>query len=163
MLLSLLDLCILLFQYSCGHRCVNDCHPGTCKGGEECNKKVRLWCKCKRIKKDFLCSLLQKEEITVECDSVCESLKNERKEAQEAMIAKKREAEELRNREEIEKFEKKFKPRRKKKDKNENSKRSQESMRNKYWSIWISAIAISLIGIIIVCLTAPDLSILGMS
>ncbi|KAG5306175.1 NFXL1 protein, partial [Acromyrmex insinuator] len=144
-------------NYRCGHRCINDCHPGECKGGEGCSKKVRLWCKCKRIKKDFLCSLLQKEQITVACDSVCELLKNERKEAQEAMIAKKLEEEELRNREEIEKFEKKFKPRRKRKDKYENSKQSKENARNKYHIAWILAIIVSIIGIIIVYMTVPDI------
>lgn len=122
-----------------------------------------MWCKCKRIKKDFLCSLLQKEQISVECDNVCESLRNERKEAQEAMIAKKLEEEELRNREEIEKFEKKFKPRRKRKDKYENSKQSQENARNKYCNTWILAIVISIMGIIMVYITIPDLSILGLS
>lgn len=92
----------------------------------------------------------------MECDSVCESLKNERKEAQKAMIAKKLEEEELRNREEIEKFEKKFKPRRKRKDKYENLKLSQENARNKYLNVWILAIIVSIIGIIIMYITIPD-------
>ncbi|RLU26180.1 hypothetical protein DMN91_002346 [Ooceraea biroi] len=149
-------------NYSCGHRCVNDCHPGGCKGGEDCNKKVRLWCKCKRIKRDFLCSYLQKERINVDCDDVCESLRNERKAAQEAMIAKKREAEELRNREEIEKFEKKFKPRRKRKDKHDSSKESRENG-GRRWSLWILAVAIGIIGVTIVYMTTPELSVFGMS
>lgn len=151
------------FQYSCGHRCINECHPGECKGKEQCSKKVRLWCKCKRIKKDFLCLLLQKEQIIVECDNVCESLKIERKEAQEAIIAKKREAEELRNREEIEKFEKKFKPRRKRKDKYENSELSQGNMRNKCRNTWIVAIVVSIIGIVIVYMTSFNSSMFEMS
>ncbi|EFN72938.1 NF-X1-type zinc finger protein NFXL1 [Camponotus floridanus] len=150
-------------NYSCGHRCINDCHPGECKGQEQCSKKVRLWCKCKRIKKDFLCLRLQKEQITVECDNVCESLKIEKKEAQEAIIAKKREAEELRNREEIEKFEKKFKPRRKRKDKYENSKLSQGNMGNNCWNTWILAIVVSIIGIVIVYMISFDSSMLKMS
>ncbi|GAB1864395.1 NF-X1-type zinc finger protein NFXL1 [Camponotus japonicus] len=150
-------------NYSCGHRCINDCHPGECKGEEQCSKKVRLWCKCKRIKKDFLCLRLQKEQITVECDNVCESLKIEKKEAQEAIIAKKREVEELRNRKEIEKFEKKFKPRRKRKDKYENSKLSQGNMGNNCWNAWILAIIVSIIGIVIVYMTSFDSSMLKMS
>ncbi|XP_011876774.1 PREDICTED: NF-X1-type zinc finger protein NFXL1 [Vollenhovia emeryi] len=150
-------------NYPCGHRCVNDCHSGECKGGEGCSKKVRLWCKCKRIKKDYLCSLLQKEPITVECDGVCESLRNERKEAQEAMIARKLEEEELRNREEIEKFEKKFKPRRKRKDKYDSAKQSRGSAKNRYRSAWILAIIVSIVGIIIAYLTAPDLNVPGLS
>lgn len=106
---------------------------------------------------------LQKEQITVECDSVCESLKNERKEAEKAIIAKKLEEEELRNREEIEKFEKKFKPRRKRKDKYDSSKQSQKNAKNKYCNAWILTITVSIMGIIIVYMTAPDLSILGLS
>ncbi|XP_020287861.1 NF-X1-type zinc finger protein NFXL1 isoform X2 [Pseudomyrmex gracilis] len=123
-------------NYSCGHRCVNDCHSGPCKGGEECSKKIRLWCKCKRIKKDFFCSLLQKEQITVECDNICESLMNERKEAEEARMAKKREVEELRNRKEIEKFQKKFKPRRKRKDKYEKSEQLRENVGTRAWKLF---------------------------
>jgi len=94
---------------------------------------------------------------------MCESLKNERKKIQEAMIAKKLEEEELRNREEIEKFEKKFKPKRKRKDKYENSKQFEKDARNKYCNIWILAIIVSIIGIIAVYMTAPDLSVLGLS
>jgi len=141
---------------------MEDCHPGSCKGGEKCNKKVRLWCKCKRVKKDFLCLYLQKKQINVECDDVCESLRNERKEAQEAMMAKKREMEELRNREEIEKFEKKFKPRRKRKDKHDNLKESQENKEEK-WNIWILAISISIIGITIMYIATSKLNVFGMS
>ncbi|XP_032670664.1 NF-X1-type zinc finger protein NFXL1 [Odontomachus brunneus] len=147
-------------NYSCGHRCVNDCHSGTCTKGEECNKKVRLWCKCKRIKKDFLCSLIQKKQITVECDDVCESMKNERNQAQEAMMARKREAEELRNREEIEKFEKKFKPRRKKRDKYDNSKQSQDNTGYKRKIALIVAIIIVLIGVIIAYTNGLNFNIL---
>lgn len=144
---------------------MNKCHPGKCQGGERCNKRVKLWCKCKRIKKDYPCSPLQKcfVKITLECDSVCESLKNERKKAEEAIIAKKLEEEKLRNLEEIEKFEKKFKPRRKRKNKYENSDPSQENAKNKCRSAWILAIIVSIIGITIVYMTAPDLSIPGIS
>lgn len=149
------------FQYPCGHRCINDCHPGACTNGETCSKKVRLWCKCKRIKKDFLCSFVQKEQVTVDCDDVCESLKNERNQAQEAMIAKKREAEELRNREEIEKFEKKFKPRRKKKDKYDNSRQSQGNTGYKRKIAWILTIIIGLVGVTIAYMSTSDLNVLG--
>lgn len=79
------------------------------------------------------------------------------------MIAKKLEEEELRNREEIEKFEKKFRPRRKRKDKYENLKQSQGNTRNKYRSVWILAFIVSIIGIVIVYVIAPDLSVLGLS
>lgn len=132
---------------------MNDCHPRECKNGAKCNKKVRLWCECKRIKKDFVCSFIQKEQIAVKCDDACQSLKNEKNQAQEAVMAKKREAEELRNREEIEKFEKKFKPRRKRKDKYENSKQSRENAGNECRIAWILAIVIGLTGVIIVYAT----------
>ncbi|XP_053989635.1 NF-X1-type zinc finger protein NFXL1-like, partial [Hylaeus volcanicus] len=103
--------------YPCGHRCVQDCHPGQCKNENECNKKVKLFCSCKRIKKDFVCSTVQKQQIRIQCDDVCKKLKNERSQAEAILLERKRQAEEIRNQEEIEKFERKFKPRRKGKEK----------------------------------------------
>ncbi|KOC62472.1 NF-X1-type zinc finger protein NFXL1 [Habropoda laboriosa] len=134
---------------SCGHRCMNNCHPDLCMNEKECNKKVKLFCACKRIKKDFICSVVQKEEIHIECDNVCIKLKNEKRQAQVALLEQERRAEKIRNQQEIEKFERKFKPRRKGKDKFD-KKQLQKKICNSYKKYWILAIFICLIGIVII-------------
>lgn len=127
---------------------MNDCHPGECKNEKECNKKVKLFCACKRIKKDFVCSLVQKEEIRIKCDDVCDKVKSEKREAEAAMLEQKRQAEQIRNQQEIEKFERKFKPRRKGKDKFD-KRQLQKETGSAYRKYWILAILICLIGVAI--------------
>lgn len=136
-------------NYPCGHRCINDCHPGVCKNETECGKKVKLFCSCKRIKKDFICSLVQKKEIVIACDAVCEKLKDERRQAQAAIIERKRQAEEMRNQEEIEKYERKFKPKRKGRDKFDNKKFLQKDTGHSYKLFWILGIFLCVAGILI--------------
>lgn len=144
------------FQYPCGHRCINDCHPGPCKNEKECNKKVKLFCVCRRIKKDFICCVVQKEEISIKCDDICAKLINEKRQAEAALLEQKRQAEEIRNQQEIEKFERKFKPRRKGKDKFD-KKQLQNETCNNYRKYWILGILICTIGIVIFYMTAQQL------
>ena len=101
------------FQYTCGHRCVENCHSGPCPNPEACSKKVKVFCKCKRIKKDFPCIAVRTGTITVDCDNVCRKIKEEQDKQREIEMARKRQEEEARNQLEVEKFERKFKPRRK--------------------------------------------------
>ena len=129
-----------LFQYACGHRCVDICHPGSCLNAESCNKKVKVWCKCKRLKKDFSCIQIRKGQGIVECDDVCRQKREELERAREIEIAKKNKEEELRNQREIEMFEKKFKPRRKMKDRSHNNDNSKSSSKN-----WIKYLILSII------------------
>lgn len=133
-------------NYPCGHRCMHNCHPGLCKNETECNKKVKLFCLCKRIKRDYICSMVQKQQIHIECDDICKKLKIERSQAEAILLEQKRQAEEICNQEEIEKFERKFKPRRKGKDKF-NKKQLQRETSSSYWKYWISTILICIIGI----------------
>lgn len=125
---------------------MDDCHPEACKGAEKCNKKVKIWCKCKRLKKDFSCLAVRSGEATVKCDSICEEKKRERIQAQEAEMAKKRKEEELRNQREVEKFERKFKPKRKCKDKNNDEPHAGETRFN--YLMWLGI----LLAIIVACL-----------
>lgn len=132
-------------NYACGHRCMNNCHSGLCTNENECNKKVKLFCPCKRIKKDYVCSVVQKQEISINCDDICIKLKNEKRQAEAALLEQKRQAEEMRNQEEIQKFERKFKSRRKGKDKFDR-KQLQEETNSHYMKYWILAVLICLIG-----------------
>ncbi|KOX72431.1 NF-X1-type zinc finger protein NFXL1 [Melipona quadrifasciata] len=135
-------------NYPCGHRCANECHLGPCKNEKECSKKMKLFCECRRIKKEFVCSVVQKEGISIKCDDVCMRLKNERRQAEVALLEQKRRAEEMRNQQEIEKFERKFKPRRKGKDKSDKNP-SQNETRGNYERYWILGVLICLISVVI--------------
>lgn len=133
---------------------MNNCHQGPCRNENECNKKVKLFCKCKRIKRDFVCSALQKAEIHIKCDDVCDKLKSEKYQAEAALLEQKRQEEEMRNQQEIEKFQRKFKPRRKGKDKFDKMK-LQDKTGNNYRIYLILAILICLVGIGIFYASVP--------
>ncbi|CDK29442.1 unnamed protein product [Kuraishia capsulata CBS 1993] len=62
----------------CGHICTDTCHaPYTCKAPILCNEKVTIFCKCKRISKQVLCSSPSKNTV-LECDSECAKLERNR-------------------------------------------------------------------------------------
>ncbi|KAH7421741.1 hypothetical protein KP509_13G073500 [Ceratopteris richardii] len=44
---------------NCSHLCSEICHPGPCKMATNCQKKVSVWCKCERLKKEWFCSDVQ--------------------------------------------------------------------------------------------------------
>jgi NF-X1-type zinc finger protein NFXL1 len=67
-------------NYSCGHRCQADCHPGECPKPEACRKKVKIFCTCKRLKKDFPCDVVRAGNAALECDDVCKEIKTKNKE-----------------------------------------------------------------------------------
>ncbi|KAK9499783.1 hypothetical protein O3M35_002755 [Rhynocoris fuscipes] len=104
-LLSCGNQCPKMYQ-SCGHRCNNTCHPGECTGEDQCRKRVKLNCPCKRIKKEVVCHLVSS--TVVQCDSICESIKLEKQQKEEEEREANRAAEERRNREELERYEKKL-------------------------------------------------------
>ncbi|ODM89545.1 NF-X1-type zinc finger protein NFXL1 [Orchesella cincta] len=45
-------------KLSCHHRCLSLCHSGECPETEKCRRKVKLTCKCKHLKKDLECFLV---------------------------------------------------------------------------------------------------------
>lgn len=110
---------------TCGHRCIDDCHSGNCKDSIYCNKRVKVSCKCQRIKKSAICSDVQKGNIKINCDDECIAVKIEKDKLREIEIAKKKKQEEIKNQIEVERFERKFKPKKKSKDKYESNEELQ--------------------------------------
>ena len=51
---------------SCGHQCSFICHSGACSNPNECLAKVTLRCKCKTLKKSFICSQMNNEEVVLD-------------------------------------------------------------------------------------------------
>jgi len=54
-------------KLECGHRCLSICHVGPCPELDRCRRKVKLTCKCKHLKKDVECFLVDKENKTLDC------------------------------------------------------------------------------------------------
>ena len=90
----------------CGHRCYLTCHSGKCGDVTNCRKKSKIYCPCKRKKKDVPCKE-RTEAMKMVCDNECESLKSKNRNNKElSEDAKKRELEEKLAREEAQRFEK---------------------------------------------------------
>eukprot|EP00058_Branchiostoma_floridae_P026212 XP_002611702.1 hypothetical protein BRAFLDRAFT_117080 [Branchiostoma floridae] len=97
---------------SCGHQCTQVCHAGNCPGPENCNRKTNIRCPCRRKKKDVRCSALQKGEARLECDDICQQVKDEKQKAAELEKEKHEEAEKQKQQEELEEFQRKMNKRR---------------------------------------------------
>lgn len=134
---------------SCKHRCKNICHPGECPQ-TVCNQKVKVYCPCKRRKKETRCSLLQADETTLECDEKCKELKNEEekvKEEREAAIK----AEEMRKQqEELDWLKRKTEGRKRKQRKVKIEEET--SLFSKYKVVIFSSIFVALLSILILYL-----------
>ncbi|XP_039677850.1 NF-X1-type zinc finger protein NFXL1-like [Perca fluviatilis] len=89
-------------ELSCGHRCKQVCHPGVCE--EKCQQKVKLRCPCKRIKKEFPCSL--SAQCVVQCDDACRDQQRKVSQVKEAEQRAAQEEEQKKLQEELEAFEK---------------------------------------------------------
>ncbi|XP_012279263.1 NF-X1-type zinc finger protein NFXL1 [Orussus abietinus] len=140
-------------NYSCGHRCVDGCHEGPCPREDLCDKRVKVWCKCKRIKRDFSCEVVRLGKATVDCDGACLKRKEEREQLQAMELEKRKAEEETRNRMEIEKFERKFKPKRRGKARNRFDDGTKESRNFFCRKIWLPATAIVAIAVATVYVT----------
>ncbi|XP_015119941.1 NF-X1-type zinc finger protein NFXL1 [Diachasma alloeum] len=136
-------------NYSCGHRCIDNCHPGSCRPSDVCNKRMKITCKCQRIKKTVLCTEVQRGNVKIECDQQCKELKQQKERAQAVELAKKKKEEELKNQREVEKFERKFKPRRKGKERAE----SVESSGNNNYMYIIRGLYFAVVCIIVAIVT----------
>ncbi|XP_023272195.1 NF-X1-type zinc finger protein NFXL1 [Seriola lalandi dorsalis] len=86
---------------NCGHRCKQVCHPGVCE--EKCQQKVKLRCPCKRIKKEFPCSL---SDQCVQCDEACKDQQKKVSQLKEEEQRAAQEEEKKKLQEELEAFEK---------------------------------------------------------
>lgn len=89
-------------ELSCGHRCKQVCHPGVCE--EKCQQKVKLRCPCRRIKKEFLCSL--SNQCVVQCVDACRDQQRKVSQVKEAELRAAQEEEQKKLQEELEAFEK---------------------------------------------------------
>jgi len=98
---------------SCGHRCKSICHPGDCPR-TVCNQKVKIFCPCKRRKKETRCNLLNSGETKIECDEKCRELKDEEEKAKEKREAAIKEEEMKKQQEELEWFKRKTEGRKRK-------------------------------------------------
>ncbi len=103
---------------SCGHRCLRTCHSGPCSPAEECKKKIKMTCPCKRIKQDDRCYnvTLKNLERNVSCDKECQKIKEE--ERKRKISEKSNIEEDILAKEEAERFERTLEGRGKKKKKN---------------------------------------------
>lgn len=95
-------------NYPCGHRCAAVCHSGPCPNPENCRKKVKIYCECKRIKIEVSCEKSRSKEAIVPCDDICKVMKAETERIKQEEAEKQRLIEEERNRIELEQFEKRF-------------------------------------------------------
>ncbi|KAJ8941974.1 hypothetical protein NQ314_010198 [Rhamnusium bicolor] len=124
--------------FECGHRCKANCHSGPCPNEELCQKKVKVMCKCKRIKKEFHCEIVRKKLAIVECDEVCEKKKEEERILKEAINKQQKLEEELKNRKELEKYQKMFEGKKKNRNRKFYEEEEEISLIKKYRFVFLS-------------------------
>uniref|UniRef100_A0A1Y1M097 PHD-type domain-containing protein n=4 Tax=Photinus pyralis TaxID=7054 RepID=A0A1Y1M097_PHOPY len=127
-------------NYPCGHRCRANCHAGECLNPELCQKKVKIFCNCKRIKREFSCELVRANKAVVSCDDACFLKQKEEKRLRDLEAEHKRRLEEVENRRELEKYEKLFHGKKKVKDRKVVSEKEEKSFFQKYWLIVTSTL-----------------------
>eukprot|EP01130_Rhizamoeba_saxonica_P001834 TRINITY_DN11669_c0_g1_i1.p1 TRINITY_DN11669_c0_g1~~TRINITY_DN11669_c0_g1_i1.p1 ORF type:complete len:982 (+),score=162.28 TRINITY_DN11669_c0_g1_i1:289-2946(+) len=62
----------------CMHRCELPCHPGEECIEEECTRPIKVYCECRRISENIPCIGLADVPV-LECDSICEKEKKNRR------------------------------------------------------------------------------------
>ncbi|KAJ3662166.1 hypothetical protein Zmor_006522 [Zophobas morio] len=122
-------------NFECGHRCRTNCHSGPCPNSELCRRKVKVTCKCKRLKKEFSCELMRSNVAKVECDEVCAQKKSEERRLQQIVSEQKRREEELRNEKELAKYKKLFENKKKGRERRLYDEIEEVSFIKKYWFI----------------------------
>lgn len=132
----------------CGHRCKMNCHPGLCSESIPCKKKVKVFCECKRLKKEINCDTVRNGDAKIECDAVCAELKEETDRKNRIMMEEKAKQEELKNKEELEKYMKKFKGKKKNKERRSNSIDDDDISLWKKYYVPLSALVLMIISLI---------------
>ncbi|XP_076265116.1 NF-X1-type zinc finger protein NFXL1 [Rhynchophorus ferrugineus] len=122
-------------NYPCGHRCKTNCHSGDCPNPELCKKKMKITCKCKRLKKEFQCEAIRKGLAVVECDDVCKQKQEEERKKRDAEEAIKLKERQLKEQKELEEYEKKYGGKKRSKKRNVNEEVESQSSTGKYWII----------------------------
>nr|XP_060634470.1 NF-X1-type zinc finger protein NFXL1 [Anolis sagrei ordinatus] len=130
-------------ELSCGHRCKEICHPSDCP--QNCNQKVKVRCPCKRLKKEMLCSKLQEGQVSLECDAVCQEVKQKASEMKEAETRAAIEEEKRRQQAELEAFENRLKGRRKNK-----RKKDEVEVEKSVWQKYKNMIVLPIFGAAVV-------------
>lgn len=125
-------------NFDCGHRCKANCHAGPCPNPELCKKKVKVTCKCKRIKKEFSCESVRKNIAYVECDGVCKQKQEEEKKVKDALNEQRKIEEELKNKKELEKYQKMFEGKKKNRGRRVYEEENEAGFIKKYWFILLS-------------------------
>ncbi|KAK7868185.1 hypothetical protein R5R35_003052 [Gryllus longicercus] len=138
-------------NYSCGHRCKSICHVGDCPDAALCRKKVKIHCKCHRMRVEFTCDLVRAGNAKVECDELCLKQKEEEEKARAIAKMQKEEEEARKNQEEMERFQKKLQGRKKQRQKFQEEKEAQRSIFAQYW-IWFCSLAVVCFGVYIISL-----------
>lgn len=132
-------------NFQCGHRCRANCHSGECPDYELCQKKVKLFCKCHRIRREISCALVRENKTKVECDAECFQKNSEKLKAKELQLLELRREEERRNQEELERFQKKFGPHKKNRNRRQTENDSGNVKSSKtVWILGIVVVALSL-------------------
>jgi len=97
------DQCPKLLE--CSHRCALTCHPGPCSPTDQCRKKVKVPCACKRRREEHRCQ--QAAGVQVPCDQACREAQALARQANQA--TKEEDSEEVqRNQREAELFERRL-------------------------------------------------------
>lgn len=139
---------IVFLQYPCSHRCKANCHSGDCPNADKCKKKVKITCKCKRLKKDIPCDLARNKTATVECDDLCLQKKEEERKLHNAAKEEKQRLEELKNKKELEKYQKLFEGKKKQRERKHHDEQEEVHFIYKYKLAFISSILL-IISIVI--------------
>lgn len=140
--LSCQDQCPKLM--ACGHRCTNLCHAGNCTPPNQCKKKVKLTCMCKRKKEEYRCFNVNAVPNPVVCDQDCEAAKQEKLEARNKSRSDTRQEEDAHTRREAEIFEKQLEGgKRKRRNRRRETETEEESFYSKYKVIIVGCLLFS--------------------
>ncbi|XP_037901244.1 NF-X1-type zinc finger protein NFXL1 [Glossina fuscipes] len=115
-----------LKNYSCGHRCAAQCHAGPCPETNNCRKRLRIYCECKRLKQEISCDKHRSGLTKLKCDANCLDIIKKSEMSRHMAEESLRKQEEERNRLEVEQFEKRFNKRKHKERKSVELKEKRE-------------------------------------
>lgn len=132
-------------NFDCGHRCKANCHSGPCPNPEQCKKKVKVACSCKRIKKEFSCELVRNNAAVVECDEICAQKKEEQMKVRKALEEQKLKEEEEKNKKELEKYQKMFEGKKKTKERKIKEQEDKVSFFRQYWVVLVTVSVLPLV------------------
>jgi len=107
-----------------------------------CKKKIKISCKCKRLRKEFQCETVRKGLAVVECDEVCLQKLTEEQKKKEADDEIRRQEEQVKNQKELEMYEKKFTGKKKSREKKMLADQSEQSLVKKYWMVLASVFVV---------------------